>query len=212
VPELSTGWVLAFAAINGGLAVLLVAVRRGEIPLAALVAASCITGAWFNPLVRGGSEYLVSNPLSQRILTIDREAGGGTRWAAFGPAELGDLFRVLGVGAVNGLQPVPQFDLWRPLDPEGRAGRIVNRYAHVGLVASSAAEPVFRLVSPDTFFVELRPTPERLRSLGVTHVLVRVADPALFERLTSLEPLGSVGDSHLYHVPAPIPPGAPPVR
>ena len=63
-------------------------------------------------MVRGGSEYLVENPLSQKILEIDRQHDGESVWIVFGSPYLPNLFRVLGVRAVNGLHPVPQFELW----------------------------------------------------------------------------------------------------
>jgi hypothetical protein len=203
VPGLPVGWLLGAAAVQGVLAAFLLASPRPALALGALVAVSFASTCWFNPVARGGTDYLVSNPLSQQILAIDREAGGGTRWAAFGADELGNLFRILGVAAVNGHHPTPQFELWRPLDPDDRARHVINRHSQIGMVASAAREPVFRLISIDTWFVDMRPEPERLRALGVTHVLVRVGNPALFERLAPLERLASIGDNHLYRVPGP---------
>lgn len=198
LPALGLG---ALVVANGALAFLVLRAQRAALPLAALVLGSGISTLWFNPVVRGGTAYLRENPVAQLALAADREAGGGTRWIAFGPDELGDLLRAVGLQALSGLHAVPQFELWQRLDPEGRAAQVYNRYAHVGFSASRQAEPGFRLISPDTFQVALRPTPAVLRALGVTHVLVRVADPALFEALASLERVGSAGEHHVYRVP-----------
>ena len=84
----------------------------------------------------GGAAYLRDNPLAQKILEIDRAAGGGTTWVAFGRDDVPNLFRALGVRALNGAQPLPQLELWRRIDPDGRQRKIYDRYAHVAFVAT----------------------------------------------------------------------------
>jgi hypothetical protein len=92
---------------------------------------------------------------------------------------MSNLFRVLGVQALNGLHPVPQLQLWSVHDLEGGFREACDRYAHIGFAPRAAA----------------------LRRLGVTHVLGRADAPRALRHFSELESLGSVGKNHLYTVP-----------
>jgi hypothetical protein len=191
------------AIANGSLAWIAMVSTRRTIAAWLLAAASLGSSLWFNPLVVGGSEFLTENALSRRIVEIDRNEGGHTTWAAFGGDEIADLFRVLGVRSVNGLQSLPQRDLWRRIDPVESRTRIYGRYAHVMFRAARVADPVFTLVADDVVLVDIDPATPALRALGVTHLLFHGTEEerVAFERLA---PLGSVGRNHLYRVaPAP---------
>ena len=146
LPEARPQVLFGLAGVNGLLTWLALTSRRRTLAPWLLAAASFATTAWFNPVVIGGSAYLTGNPLSRRIIEIDHETPGGSTWVAFGRDDLPNLFRAIGVRAVNGLQPVPQLSLWERLDPEGRGRNIYNRYAHIAFVAVSSPRPVFELV------------------------------------------------------------------
>lgn len=194
----------ALVVANGGLAWLVLVARRPRWPLAILAAASLAGAIWFHPLTVGGTRWLVENEVSQRILAIDRAEGGRSVWASFGPDEIGNLFRILGVRSISGVHPVPQLELWRRIDPSAAAQEIYNRYAHVNLVARRVAGPPFRLVSRDVLALRLDPGGPGLRALGVTHVLVQGGEASRrrFEEMSGFEPLGSVGNVHLFRVRA----------
>jgi hypothetical protein len=203
LPDAPLPWLLGWAAANGALAWWLLAGRRPALSVLAMAAAAAATTAWFNPVALGGWHYLEDNELSRRILAIDREAGGGTTWITFGDDELADLFRMLGVRALNGTHPLPQFELWAELDPTGRARSIYNRYAHVAFVADRGPSPRFALRSRDAVVVRIDPRSAAFRALGATHALLHGPQPDRFARSTGLELLGSVGENHLYRVPPP---------
>ena len=112
-----------------------------------------------------------------------------------------NLFRALGVRALNGAQPLPQLELWRRIDPDGRQRKIYDRYAHVAFVATRSATPRFRLRSQDYVIVQIDPASPAFRALGATHVLVRDDAAAAFEKLSGFEPIAVVGPNHLYRVP-----------
>jgi len=190
---------LAFAALNVALALAFLRTPRRALPV--LVVLSAVSTLWFNPLAVGGSTYLRDNALAQKITEIDRAEGGDTTWVAFGRDDLANLFRAIGVHALNGAHPLPQLELWRRIDPEGRYGSVYNRYAHVAFVASASGEPRFRLHSQDYVVVEIQPNSAEFRALGVTHVLVRAAAAAAFEKLSGFEPLATIGPNHLFRVP-----------
>jgi len=200
--ELPNAWLpvlLTFAAGNGVLAALLLWMPRGA--LLALVALSAISTLWFNPLAVGGAAYLRDNALAQKITEIDRAAGGDTTWVSFGRDDLPNLFRAIGVHALNGVHPIPQLELWKRIDPAGRFRNVYNRYAHIAFVAVPSGEPRFQLHSQDSVIVSIRPNSDEFRALGVTHVLVRDDAAAAFERLSGFEPLATIGPNHLYRVP-----------
>jgi hypothetical protein len=195
---------LLVAAANGAFAVWLLAARKRSLPAVALALASLVTTVWFNPLVLGGAEYVKGNELSQRILAIDRAAGGETTWVAFGSDEIANLFRALGVRSINGTHTLPQLELWARIDPGGRALPIYDRYAHVVFVAAPNRSPRFILPSEDYVILRIDPASPELRKLGATHALFRgdERERAAFERMAGYEYLGSVGKNHLYRLPA----------
>jgi hypothetical protein len=154
-------------------------------------------------LVVGGAAFVKENPLSQRIVEIDRAMPGGSTWVAFGRDDLGALFRTLGVHSLNGPLTEPQLALWQRVDPQQRYRAVYNRYAHVAFVAASRPEVEFQLYSRDYVIVGIDPAGPGLRTLGVTHALFRGTEPErrIFERLSGFEWLAAVGENHLYRVP-----------
>jgi hypothetical protein len=121
----------------------------------------------------------------------------------FGEIELANLFRALGVRCLNGTLPVPQLELWRPLDPSGAGREVYNRYAWATFVAAPPAAPRFQKLADDAFAVFVDPGSSAFRALGVTHVVLRGGDRALFERLSGFRSLGSVGSHHFYEASPP---------
>jgi len=199
-PELGLPASAALVLLNGLLAYSILRCRRPAVVLATVAGGLAWCSLWFNPVVKGGSDYLVENPLSQRILAIDREAGGETFWVSYGSHQIANLFRVLGVRAINGVHPLPQLELWERFDRRGRYRRVYNRFAHVAFQPSRSARISFRLSGPDGFTVFASPTAASLRVLGVTHLLARARDPAVFDALPGLERLDSVGRHHLFRL------------
>ncbi len=199
LPDARLPVLLAFAFGNAVLAAFVLWMPRSA--LLALVALSAISTLWFNPLAVGGAAYLRDNALAQKITEIDRAEGGDTTWVSFGRDDLPNLFRAIGVRALNGVHPIPQLALWKRIDPAGRFRNVYNRYAHIAFAAVSSGEPRFQLHSQDYVIVQIRPNSDEFRALGVTHVLVRDDAAAAFERLSGFEPLATIGPNHLYHVP-----------
>lgn len=186
---------------NGGVAYALVRRWRPPIVLGVLAAGLAASTLWFNPLVRGGSAFLRENALSQRILAIDRDAGGASNWAVFGPPALGNLPRVLGVRSLGGVQPIPQLALWRRLDPDGADHEIYDRYAHVLFESDRSNLPRFRAVGLDGFALRVAPGSPALRRLGATHVLIQMPAPqseAVLRAMPGLRWIASVGRNHLF--------------
>jgi hypothetical protein len=168
--------------------------KEGSIFVLALIsiAASC----WFNPLVRGGSAFLYRNPLAARMRALsarDRSA----RWATFGNMFYADYPRLLGLPALNGTHPYPQFAFWSRLDPEHSYVEQYNRYAHVWFTANAGKVTID---SPflDQVRVSLPPTDPVLDEFGVRLFLVVSPEEQFFDRIPQFEKVFSKGQVHIY--------------
>jgi len=151
---------------------------------------------WFNPLVRGGSAFLYKNPVALKMRAAsarDQKA----RWATFGTMFYADYPRLLGLPAINGTLPYPQFAFWSRLDPEGRFVEQYNRYAHVWFTA--AADGI-TIESPflDQVRVSLPPTAPVLDEFGVRLFLVISPEDQFFDRLPQFSKIFSQGRVHIY--------------
>lgn len=210
VPDFSLAAGAALAVANGALVAAALASRRRTLPLAIAAAGMVASTAWFNPVSVGGAAYLRDNPLSRKILELDRAAGGESTWIAYGSPRVGNLFRVLGVRSISGVQPVPQFALWETLDPDGRFRDGYNRYLHPAFFPWERAEVDMRPASVDILHVYLHPDAPALRELGVSHVLAHGDDARdAIERLTDFAHAYSLGDNHLYRARPDASPRAP---
>jgi hypothetical protein len=200
LPALPWSGIALASALNGGLAFLLLARWRPRVVLGIVAAALAATSLWFNPLVRGGTEYLRANELCAAVLRADRERGGESTWIVYG-ASVGNLLPGLGVHALNGEQALPQLELWRRLDDSDEAFETYNRYAIVHF-RWPAPEPGQRMSLGNqcnfTFYVD--PGGPLLPALGATHVLAcpHPSMPRTFKRFV---PLAQVGDHALFELP-----------
>jgi hypothetical protein len=169
--------------------------------LAVLVALSVLSTGWFNPLVRGGSEIFQDSRLGRTILDIDAGEGGTSRWITFSPfAEASNIFRILGVNALDGCYPYPQFNLWKKLDPLQEAVEVYNRYGYALFLPSSSRYVVFSVREDDVFWVEINPDSDVFRRLGVTHCLVQAPDTSMFDQSPVLQRLFSINNTRIYKV------------
>jgi hypothetical protein len=205
---LPAGGVAAFAAANAALVWLALAPRRPWHALAAAAAASWLVAGWFNPLVRGGADAVQGNELARAVQEIDAASGGDTVWVAFGNLGLGNLFRAVGVRSVNGVQPVPQLELWRTIDPDGSEEEAYNRYAHVLFGASADPEPRFEHTAPDAFRIYVDPTSPAMQKLGVTHLVIGAPQARRLAERGGAVWVRSAGPYHILREPwVPAPPG-----
>jgi hypothetical protein len=172
--------------------------------LAVLAALSVLSTGWFNPLVRGGSESFLDSPLSRKILDIDASEGGASRWVTFSPlVGMRNIFRILGVNALDGSYPYPQFELWKKLDPLQEEVKAYNRYGYAVFVTHRGPYVAFSVIAPDHFTVGIDPGSDVLSRLGVTHCLVMEQNTSIFDQSPTLQRLFSFKYSHIYKVVSP---------
>lgn len=177
---------------------------RLRVAVAALAALSVASTISFNPLVRGGSEYLTANPLSQRILELDRAGGGKTRWAVFGHVLLPDLFRAIGVRAINGLHYYPQQELWSRLGVLGLGAgyeNVYNRYAHVTFELTDPGHGAgINLASTDWVVVKIHPDHAAFARLDLDYVLYVGPERGVLDGIERLRWVESIGEKHIFRV------------
>lgn len=151
---------------------------------------------WFNPVVRGGSAFLYRNPLAVTMLALSAR-DPAARWATFGTMFYADYPRLLGLPALNGTHPYPQFALWSRLDPERHFVDQYNRYAHVWFTAAANG---ITIDSPflDQIRVSLPPTAPILNEFGVRLFLVISPEDQFFDRLPQFSKVFSQGRVHVY--------------
>lgn len=136
-----------------------------------LAAASIASTIAFNPVAVGGTDFIKNNGLSTEITRINSSNPG--IWLSFDDIVLPNLFRMIGVEALNGVHFYPQFAIWRELDPDGRYRDAYNRYAHV-VFEISERKNEFTISNPqeDVVLVRIHPEHPALARLGVRYLLV----------------------------------------
>ena len=151
---------------------------------------------WFNPLVHGGSAYLFRNPLALKMRALsarDQKA----RWATFGPMFYPDYPHLLGLPALNGTQPYPQFALWSRFDPQGRFYDEYNRYAHVWFTGAADGIAI-KSTFLDQIRVSLPPAAPILDEFRVRFFLVVSPENQFFEHSPEFSRVFSNGRTHIY--------------
>ena len=172
--------------------------------LPAVMIVSILTTYPVNPLARGGTAFIQTNPLSQKIRALDQEAEAQGRqpvWIAYGGMALPNLFRMIGARALNGTHAYSQLELWKTLDPEGLSRPSYNRYAHVVFEVSSAPDDFkIKLVHNDSVTVFLHPDNPRFAALNVDYLLCMDNQVESFDRVAKLKKIYSYAGKHIYRV------------
>lgn len=180
--ELSTRWVppdvvwqfIPAILLLTGLSFLIVTRRQSS--LALLVALNVAGTFWFNPIVRGGFEFIEDNPLSSKIL----ELGSESRWISIhdrGRVVPANFLRMLGVQSVSGLYFYPHPELWEILDAEQQYASVWNRYAYVTFQLTADRKPSMRTSASDSIIVDLNPDDRTiLERLDIDYVLYKGND------------------------------------
>ena len=170
-PLLKLGFAAPFAVIT--IAVSYVALRKRNLTLLVvfLAALSFLTSVKFNPVVRGGTDFLYHNRLSEKLTEINRGNAANAPWLVMGSWHVSNLPRMLGIPSLGGYHNYPQFRIWSLLDP---AGKLVNQYnqsGYVTFVASPDRQPVIKIITPGNFEVFVSPAHDAFKKLGVRYFL-----------------------------------------
>jgi hypothetical protein len=175
--------------------------RAGVLWLAALSFAACF---WFNPVARGGTDYLHDNPLAQKIVELDKTAGGNSLWAVYNDRWLGNLFRGLGVRCVNGVHFYPQFDFWAQIDPQRERINDYNRYAHLVFdLPKEKGAVLFAVPIPDLLVLQIHPESRTFERLGLDYLIYRGDDHGVLRQCSNLTEVAAFQDLRIFQIAKP---------
>jgi hypothetical protein len=126
----------------------------------------------FNPLVKGGADFLFTNPISAKMLELDRLDQKTHRWMVIGDNDwISELPRMIGIKSLGGYHGHPHLPMWKAFDPEGKQFPIYNQCAFVVFVAGPSGETKFSSPSPGVVTAEIDPRSQALDDLGVRYLL-----------------------------------------
>jgi hypothetical protein len=198
--QISSPYVGAVSIIIGFFTYYLLNTEKKKTAVALLALISLISTVRFNPIVSGGTSFIYKNALSEKILEINKSENGNTKWAAFSDWVTPNLFRMIGVKAVNGTHSYPLFDVWEKFDPNRQYASQYNRYAHVTFEPSSENDIRFHSPSPDILTVYINPDSSILKDMGITHLLVSGQFHNFFDNNKKFDKLYTFQNKAIYKV------------
>jgi hypothetical protein len=151
----------------------------------------------FNPIVRGGYEYLSQNALSSKILELDKNSGHTSRWVTFNSIAISNLPRVLNANSISGVYFYPQMSIWKEFDKESKYQDVYNRFAHTLFVPKEGEDIEFYLNQADLFTIKVNPSNPIFRKLNINYFLV-VGDASAFETKDEFIEVFSYQDKKIY--------------
>lgn len=135
----------------------------------------------FNPITRGGTEFLNQNPVARAIFALEKEAREKNptdqpRWVVYGSVELSNYLRMIGVSSLGGYHEHPHFKLWSFFDPRGESYPLYNQCAYALFepeagTHSSLSPAQFSSPSPGAFQIQVSPEHPVFTQLGVHHFI-----------------------------------------
>lgn len=201
-PDYSINTALIGGILAMALAPLLYLAPRLVLP--AIMIVSILATFQLNPLARGGTTFIQTNPLSQAIKALDQDAhkqGRQAVWITYGDTALPNLLRMIGARALNGVHAYAQLELWKTLDPENRHPTVYNRYAHVVFDAPPVPDDFeIKLLHNDCVAVLLHPDNRRFAALNADYMLCLDNQVELFDRIPKLKRIYSYAGKHIYRV------------
>ncbi len=162
-----------------------------------LLSFSFVQTGWFNPLVKGGGQALLNNPILEKIRTLDKAGSGTNLWAVYGSAIETNLPRLAGVHSISGTIFPPQLETFRPFDPLRQQTEVYNRYANVAFSYALSCEKPMVLIQNDFFIVNANPDCPELAKAQVSHLLVLGNDTG-FQQLHGFTKVYQLGSHHIY--------------
>jgi len=136
--------------------------------LTGLICVSLVSGICINPIQKG-LDAIYSKPVSieiQKVVHSDKSA----KWIT--PDNISDSGFLVASGAptINSVNYVPNFDLWKKLDPQGQYSDLYNRYAHIDIDLVSTPTSVV-LIQADCLILSL--SYQDMEKIGVKYIFTR---------------------------------------
>jgi hypothetical protein len=205
-PHLKLYWLAAGVGLQAILAYLWWSKNLRSWGMALLALVSFAYTINFNPWVRGGTEYLFKNPLSARILELDRADRNIHPWVVMGDLAISNLPRIIGVKSLGGYYGCPDLELWKSFDPTEKNYPTYNQCGFIIFQAGDSPDAQFASPSPGVVLVSINPsspvfdkigvrffvavgqsTIQVFNKSGVFNEIFSCADKAIFERKLQIE-------------------------
>jgi len=94
-----------------------------------LICISIVSGSCVNPIVKG-LDVIYTKPVAKEILSIVKEDSGG-KWITINNVIDSGFLVSCGAPTINSTNYIPNYELWKKLDPQGDYNEVYNRYAHM---------------------------------------------------------------------------------
>jgi len=177
-PHLNLFWLVVGVGLQAILACLWWSKNSRNWGMALLALVSFSYTVNFNPLVRGGAEYLFKNPLSAKILALDRADQNVHPWVVMGDNGISNLPRMIGVKSLGGYHGYPDLELWKSFDPAGKDYSTYNQCGYIIFEASDSMEAQFTSPSPGLVMVNIDPASPVFDKIGV-RFFIAVGQPTI---------------------------------
>lgn len=155
----------------------------------------------FNPIVRGGNEFLQNNPLGNKLREIDSQMNEKSNWVVYGNGwqaiTVSNYFRILGINAMVGYFPQPQLELFKPFDEQGKSAAIYNQCAFIRF-ADAPTETASFSFDPGNGTIKVAPTSPAFEQLGVTHFMFTEGVPDSVKTNKSFKHIFSLDEKEVY--------------
>jgi len=198
-PHLKLYWLAAGVGFQAILACLWWSKNFRSGGMALLALASFAYTIKFNPWVRGGSDYLFKNPLSAKILELDRADRNIHPWVVMGDFVTSNLPRMIGVRSLGGYRGYPDFELWKLFDPDGKYYATCNQLGFVSFEAGNSMDADITSPAPGVVVVNINPSSPAFDKAGV-RFFITVGNPTiqLFEKDSGFSEVFKFADKAIF--------------
>lgn len=133
-----------------------------------IICVSITSGLFVNPIVKG-LDAIYSKPASIEIKSIVKNDSNG-KWITLDNITDSGFLVASGAPTINSVNYIPNFDLWKKLDPQGQYRDAYNRYAHIDVDLVSTTTSV-TLLQADCLILSL--SYQDMEKIGVKYIFTR---------------------------------------
>lgn len=127
------------------------------------------TGILVNPIMVG-TDAIFSKPLAKEISKLVEE-DSDARWVGLNSIVTPQYLLACGAPTINSINYIPNYDLWKKLDPEKKYEEIWNRYSHMVIELGTEESSSYELLSPDSIKLTLCKTD--FDKLNITYIMTQ---------------------------------------
>ena len=119
-----------------------------------------------NPIMVG-VDVILSKPAAKKVQEIAKKDHNG-KWIALDSLASSNFLIACGAPTINSTNFIPNFGLWKKLDPDNKYEEVWNRYAHMAVSLSQTDESEFLVRAGD--FIACVLSEEDLKKTGVKYL------------------------------------------